>query len=313
MSFDPSFLKAVHDIYAPVQGTERMAELLYFLIRFTRPRTVVEAGMGYTSPFIAKALRDNLNDWQNECKSLLNKTSKYLSDIATIPIEPSVSPIPALGFAACQPKETKLSTLRTEWMMDEPALSHPGYYVAEYAPRAYCFDNLSDPTSTARHVLQKLVDLGLQDVVSIRDGNFWTFDFTEVPEAVPIDMMWIDARLDVRNALSVIEGKHWDLINPNGGLLLIHCMLTNTGGQAIMKEFEWIQRQGAHRAFEMVGLLEPHKVLQNNVLIIRKITGVGYSQFESMLVSSAETTLENDARRLVESFQAKPARGRPAG
>lgn len=28
----------------PVQGTERIAELLYLLIRFIRPRTVLEAG-----------------------------------------------------------------------------------------------------------------------------------------------------------------------------------------------------------------------------------------------------------------------------
>ena len=39
----------------PEMGTETMAPLLYYLARFSRPRTVLEVGMGFTSLFLAQA------------------------------------------------------------------------------------------------------------------------------------------------------------------------------------------------------------------------------------------------------------------
>ncbi len=59
MPLDASFLESVETLHSPTMGTEVMAPLIYNLIRFTRPRRVLEIGSGYTSAFILEALSDN--------------------------------------------------------------------------------------------------------------------------------------------------------------------------------------------------------------------------------------------------------------
>src|SRR5439155_9930248 len=51
-------------------GTERVADLLYALVRFTRPRRLLEIGAGYTTPFILQALADNVCDHRKEVAQL---------------------------------------------------------------------------------------------------------------------------------------------------------------------------------------------------------------------------------------------------
>jgi hypothetical protein len=304
MSFDPDFLDAVGDLYAPVQGTERIAELLYLLIRMVRPRSVLEAGMGYTSPFIAKALRDNVASWQREHQDLAAKTAKYVAEIDALPRRDTpAGPNRVQGLAAVYAaKSTALAKRRTDWMFQDPPLLRPGYYLDPYRPRAYCIDDFSNPTSTASQVIGKLAKLGLRDFVGTHTGDFWAFDFAALPpEARPVDMVWIDLPLNVMNAISVIEGKHWELLNPDGGLLLIHCMLTNAGGQALVQEFERIRQRTRPPAFEMLGLIEPHKVVQNNVLLIRKVSGAKPEQIEDLFTAPQESEFEHHARRLVKS------------
>ena len=303
MSFDPFFLDSVRDLYEPAQGTDRMAELLYTLIRFTRPRSVLEAGMGYTTPFIAKGLSDNRDDWKRECTEMKAKTAKYLAEIDTYPAEAAQAQSQPLGMAAAySPKSTKLANRRTEWMFEDPSLARPSYYLAKYAPHAFCIDSLEDPTSSAPRVADKLSKLGLSEFVKIHTGDFWKLDPLTFPsESKSFDMIWIDVWLSVANALSLIEGPHWDLLNPNGGLLLIHCMLTNAGGQAIMAEFERVRRRRTVSPFEILGLIEPNKVMQNNVLIIKKTLGPPLEKVEDLFSAPAQTMFERDARSLVRS------------
>jgi predicted O-methyltransferase YrrM len=53
------FQAKVGPLFMPEMGTESTAPLLYWLVRFLRPSRVLEVGMGYTTPFLAQALRDN--------------------------------------------------------------------------------------------------------------------------------------------------------------------------------------------------------------------------------------------------------------
>ena len=64
------FLKSAEVLRAPRSGTEQMAPLLYDLVRFHRPRTVVEVGIGYTTAFILRALERS--DWN------VTATARYL-------------------------------------------------------------------------------------------------------------------------------------------------------------------------------------------------------------------------------------------
>ncbi len=66
MALDSEFFRQIECLYNPKMGTERMAPLLYSLICFNRPRSLLEIGAGYTTPFMAQALRDTVRDWQQE-------------------------------------------------------------------------------------------------------------------------------------------------------------------------------------------------------------------------------------------------------
>ncbi|NKB20848.1 MAG: hypothetical protein GKS01_10150 [Alphaproteobacteria bacterium] len=58
MPYTEEFLEKVAPLYNEQMGTENMAPLLHSLINFHRPQRLLEVGAGYTTPFIAQALRD---------------------------------------------------------------------------------------------------------------------------------------------------------------------------------------------------------------------------------------------------------------
>jgi len=56
---NPLFLKHVSSLYNPHMGVENAGPLLYSFIRFTKVRTIVEIGAGYTTLWLLQALKDN--------------------------------------------------------------------------------------------------------------------------------------------------------------------------------------------------------------------------------------------------------------
>jgi predicted O-methyltransferase YrrM len=67
---DDAFLAEARKLYVPEMGTESTAPLLYWLVRTLRPQRVLEVGMGYTSVFLARALADNVADFERERRHL---------------------------------------------------------------------------------------------------------------------------------------------------------------------------------------------------------------------------------------------------
>ena len=67
--YDQSFLRRVQPLYDMHMGVENMGPLLYSLVRFAKPRHVLEVGAGYTSIFILQALHDNASELAN-CRRL---------------------------------------------------------------------------------------------------------------------------------------------------------------------------------------------------------------------------------------------------
>jgi len=59
---ETSFLERTSALYSPGYGTEHMALVVHAAVRFIRPETVLEIGVGYTTPFILRALEDNEAD-----------------------------------------------------------------------------------------------------------------------------------------------------------------------------------------------------------------------------------------------------------
>ncbi|MEU4895164.1 hypothetical protein AB0B12_20155 [Streptomyces sp. NPDC044780] len=69
-ALDDRFTATVRSLQVPEMCTDSTAPLLYWLVRTLRPQRVLEVGMGYTTPFLARGLRDNKEAYEAE-KALL--------------------------------------------------------------------------------------------------------------------------------------------------------------------------------------------------------------------------------------------------
>jgi hypothetical protein len=59
---DDKFFKSIEHLKDDTMGTEHVAHLLYSLIRMCKPTNILEIGIGYTTPFILQAVRENYDD-----------------------------------------------------------------------------------------------------------------------------------------------------------------------------------------------------------------------------------------------------------
>lgn len=76
---DPEFMKVASQLKGGF-GTENVGPLLYTLIKFCRPKSVLEVGAGFSTLFILKALKDNFDEDQLERSQdnyLYGKTEYY--------------------------------------------------------------------------------------------------------------------------------------------------------------------------------------------------------------------------------------------
>ena len=238
---DERFRAAVADLHVPVMGTETVAPLLATLIKLVRPRRVLEVGMGYTTPFLAAALAEVAAQVRAESPALAAKTRPYLD--ADTP-------------------------LTEEWLNTTPALLAPEFYRAAYAPRLVAVDDLSIPESSSGRVLRVLRDLGLDHLVTVVNANLRDCVDRFPAGFDPIDFAWIDAW----DCLYFFD-NFFELVNPDGGLMVMHYLMTYPEGEGFLRYLATQQRSRPGE-FEIVNLLEPHKLTQNSITVIRRTSGV---------------------------------------
>jgi predicted O-methyltransferase YrrM len=234
---DASFTQAVRRLYVPSMGTETVARMLETLVRFTRPARVLEVGMGYTTPFLAATLADLRDQAREESAALANKTGEFL----------------AAG-----------ECLGENWLNADPALLAPDFYVTEYAPRMVAVDNLSIPESSAVRVRGVLTELGLDDLVTVVNSDLRTAKDKLPGWLTPIDFAWVDAW----ECLYFFE-TFWELMNPAGGLLVMHYLMTYPEGEAVLDYLRLMQKLQPGE-FEIINLVEQHKLTQNSVTMVRR-------------------------------------------
>ncbi len=258
--FSEAFEKEVARLYRPEMGTERMGPLLHALIRSTRARSVLEVGMGYTTPFLAHALEANRRDVVRDRKRLIDKTRK-------------------------------MARLRDRWILEAPALADPGFYLAGYEPALNVVDNESAAGSSARRVRSALRRLGLADSLTLWRGDFRDQRDALVAEGKCFDFVWFDCGgyHEYRDFLEM----YWDLIDANGGLLVLHYTLTNLSMGAVLRDLKLRQATGFND-FELVSLLEPDKVEQNSCTILRKT-----SRYRDRIYDMVDAKVLGDASRLL--------------
>lgn len=219
-----TFFAQVKPLLVPEMGTDATAALLYWLIRTVRPRNVLEVGMGYTTPFLAKALSDNVEAVEAERRLLSDPFSEKLQPLA-----------------------------------------YPDYYEQPYEPKLVCIDRMTDPVSSATRVLEILEDLGLAEMCDIIDGEMQDSSTAVQDRLGVIDFAWIDTW----DTLAFLR-EYWQMINPAGGILAVHYLMTYPQGRAIQHYINSLRGPEGGR-LEVTNLCEPHRVAQNSTTLIRRV------------------------------------------
>jgi len=241
-----------------------MAPLLYSLLRSLRPRSVIEVGIGSTTPFLLRALADNRADYQLEKKDLLQKTR----------------------IAASKPEDPDTPE---QWFMSSPLGANPAHYLQDYQPHLHAFDDFSGQYSSAPRVLEVINDLGLQAMVTVSPNSPLGQSSIIADRHRPIDLAWNDAA----NYRDFFD-EYWPLINPEGGMMAFHNTV-NACPQAAMFVKDLKLRQIAHfDDYELLSFLEPHKMNQNSFTLVRKT-----SEFKDRIMSWELERIKADSLALL--------------
>ena len=250
MPLDQNFFNATKSLMVPGMGTEHIGLLIYSLIRMTRPTNVLEVGMGYTTPFLAMALHDNVIETKADI-SILTKCRAEISDDE----------------------------------VGRKEVLNNSFYMQEMTPNLHAIDNFAMKESSSSAVLKTIKDLDLESFVRIYESDYKGASRKIDRSCFPIDCIWFDCGnyRDRRNLIS----EYWDLINPAHGLLILHSAYWMAPARIIGEEgaslspgpiLNELKRQQALRGvdanFEVLSLLEPHKFRQGSVTIVRKLPPV---------------------------------------
>jgi hypothetical protein len=121
-------------------------------------------------------------------------------------------------------------------------------------------------------VLAAVTQLGLDALLTFHHDDFHGASQTFAAATMPFDFAFLDCG-GYSNYQDFMD-EYWPLVNPDGGLLLIHSTLTNFEGLAFLNSLKLKQAMGGLADFESLSLLEPHKTRQNSFTMIRKVVGV---------------------------------------
>ncbi|MFJ4621590.1 class I SAM-dependent methyltransferase [Streptomyces sp. NPDC088812] len=235
------FHKAVAGLSVPGMGTEVVGPLLANLIQLLRPERVLEVGMGYTTPYLAAALADTEDAVRQESVALAAKTREHLA---------------------------RGAELDDSWLLADPPLVSPSHHLEPYRPRLVAVDNLSIADSSAGRVQEVLRELDLDGWVTVVNADLKDAAERLPDDFPPIDLAWVDAW----ECLYFFD-HFWDLINPDGGLVVMHYLMTYPEGEALLRYIAKFQQ--AHPGeLEVVNLLESQKLMQNSITVLRRTSGV---------------------------------------
>ena len=258
MYLTENFLRKVQPFASPRMGTEVMAPLLYNMVRFTRPKTCLEIGMGYTSLFIAKALADNYADYMKGREGMLKAAEAF-------DVEPGKSVRDAFSKAD--------KSARLAYLESYPYLSDPAFYEdTDPTPgRLVAIDDMSSGETSANVISAALTSLDLDAHVDVVTGDFRGLSDKVKSQFGAIDFIWFDCggMCEYRDFLE----EYWALLNPDGGLLVMHYTLTNTSMGYVRQNLEKKLADGTLPGAEILSLREPHKMMQNSFTMVKRTDG----------------------------------------
>jgi hypothetical protein len=258
MFFDEPFTGIAGALRDPGMGTEQLGPLLYSLARFVRAERVLEVGVGYTTPFLLKALADNRRDFEQGAACLREKTRRYREARDAV----------LAGNRPATEQIARLQPLQDRWAGETPPLGDPRYYRRGYRPVLYAVDDLSANTGLEVVLRQVAGELGLASILAFASADFRGFSRRIPPEGRPLDLAWFDC--GGYNEYGDFLEEYWDLVRPDGGLVVLHATLGNPFLSHVVKDLKLRQAAGRDQEFEILSLLEPHKFHQHSVTLVRR-------------------------------------------
>lgn len=244
---DRTFTDAVEPLRSPDLGTEHVAGLLYSLVRMARPRSLLEIGLGYTTPFLLQALYDNIAEVTEDRRRLRRG----------------------------DPGDPRLDVLRPE------ALER------DYAPALLAVDDLSDSDTTAGAVPRVIKALGLDHLYVLHHGSFRGMTATLGPPAVPFDFVWFDCggpqeyadflmeywpHIEPDGGILLLHFTywHWPTVRHrrDGAPIAPGALEPSPMLREIKRQHG---RLGLDAHFEIASVVEPHKSRQGSVTLIRRL------------------------------------------
>lgn len=250
MVLNVDFFTHVEGLRVPVMGTDSIAPLLYSLLRWLRVRRVLEIGIGYTTPFIAQALHDNMLDFSKEQGKLLQKLARWADgqDGPRLDAKPP------------------FTSLEEDWLAEDPPLVRPTYYQGHFKPILHAIDDFSSPQSSAPKVAEVLKQLNLLSMVEIHNGDYHQARSKFDSNTEVFDLIWVDCDQSI-----FIFDDYWDLLKSPNGLFVIHSLLSDKGGDITLRYFlDTIALSGG--SIEVLNLFEPQKLYQSGVTILRRLS-----------------------------------------
>jgi hypothetical protein len=242
MSLNADFYKTVESLYYPGMGTEHVAPLLYSLVRMTRPRNVLEVGLGYTTPFIAQALVDNVSEFQEDRRILAEPVAD----------------------------DERRLVLAEE------------YFQADYSPTHHAIDDFSDQDSSGKEALQVIEALDLRSVVEVHEGDFRGLSRQMNQSAFPLDLVWFDCGglpeyvdfieeywrlINPDHGLLLLHFTYSRLSFVRDGVQNVALICGPVANEIKRQQMQ----AGVNAGFEVLSLVEPHKRRQGSVTMVRKL------------------------------------------
>lgn len=237
MALTAEFLRISDTLRVPTMGTENVAYLLYALTRMLRPRSVLEIGSGYTTLFLALGLAD--------------AAAEADADRELITREPKGARGQLLSSRAEQ----------------------------AYAPMLFSLDTLTHPRTSGGQLPEALSALGLAERVTLATVDFRGASTTLPALCRPLDLIWFDCGAAGAAGVDFLN-EYWPLLD-QGGLIGIHSLrkrmafhggrLTCTVPSALLNELLRQASAGPRRPVDVLSLAEPHKVVQSDVALLKKV------------------------------------------
>jgi predicted O-methyltransferase YrrM len=235
--------EALSALARPGMGTENAGPALRVLARMLRPRTVLEVGAGSSTLHLLLGLRDARSEAAEDRR-----------------------------------------IVRGEIAADERAsVLHPRSVLDDYAPRLLVVDDLSVPGTSAHQVREAACSLGLDDLLTFVERDFFDLADQELDAWGPLDLVWLDAGTQADDAGFLTS--LWPRVAPGGTVVLHEPYLATTvethTGQGHPRVacrvvptplLQELRRQAAvpGGAFDVLALGEPHKHRQTGLLLLRK-------------------------------------------